>query len=151
MNFLDLLPDHHEQRPVGSEERVALQQQQEELIQSVQDQLFSESLAVVNDTMKFREVDPTISDVTLQPNYQKWIDENGGDERKVADMFRVALAGWLGAKEAPTAVKYATAIAVGIIKSKATEKAGHKTLNVGKVYVNVPAREYPTLRIEGNK
>lgn len=147
-SFLDQLPDHHDASLVKSEDRIAASQQQEALIQSVQDKLFFESISVVNDTLRFREVDPSIADVEAQPNYKVWLEECGGDVEAVARMFRVALAGWLGAKEAPSAVKYAATIAVGIIKSKATEKSSHKTLNVGKVYVNIPERQYPIITVE---
>lgn len=130
------LGPHHALQKKTAEE---LAKEQESRLKEVQERVFSKSLGVVEDMLEFRSIDPGRT-MEEDPIFQGWAKEFGDEEARAK--YRVASAAWAPAKEAPMAIKEASAMAVGIIKARAVEKGGSRVLNVGKVYM---AGEIPTL------
>lgn len=108
---------------------------------SMQDELLVRSLNVVEGAMAFAEIEPTDSDPPAE-----WIEQLG--EEKARIKFRIARAAWMAAKDAPVGIKVASALAVGIIKAKATEKAGPKQLNIAFVQMTAPLPQFVEQELE---
>jgi len=117
---------------------------QQDRLQELQDQLLERSLSIVDSSMRFADIDPT----TTEPP-QAWIDELGMDGAKVR--LRVAQSAWAAAKDAPVGIKVASSVLVGILKAKATEKQGPRTLNVAVVHMTAPMPQFPEQEIEVGK
>lgn len=111
---------------------VTKRREQEEMLAGIKNRLFAESMQVIGDTLRARDVDVTLQR-DLDPAFERMVDDLGEEEAQKA--YRVAVAGWNTAADAPVFVKVATNIAVGIMKANAAEKGGPKVLNVGKVMV----------------
>lgn len=114
-----------------------------ERIKSIEDALFEKALDVVHGTLDFAD----IADDAKGPP-QEWIDQLGlqGALRR----FRLARGGGMGSKEAPAAIKAATAIVAAVAKAKAMEKAGPRTLAISFVQMTAPAVDYPRRIVESN-
>lgn len=102
------------------------------MLAGIKNRLFADSMQVIGDTLRARDVDVTLQR-DLDPAFERMVDDLGEEEAQKA--YRVAVAGWNTAADAPVFVKVATNIAVGIMKANAAEKGGPKVLNVGKVMV----------------
>lgn len=111
---------------------VTKRREQEEMLAGIKNRLFADSMQVIGDTLRARDVDVTLQR-DLDPAFERMVDDLGEEEAQKA--YRVAVAGWNTAADAPVFVKVATNIAVGIMKANAAEKGGPKVLNVGKVMV----------------
>lgn len=116
---------------------------QHERLATMQDELLERSLSVVDASMRFAEIEPD----TKEPP-QEWIDELGGNVEKARRRLRVARAAWMSTSEAPVGIKVASAVAVGIIKAKATEKAQPRTLNIQVVQMTAPMPTFPEQDLE---
>jgi hypothetical protein len=95
-------------------------------LQEIQDQLLQQSLEVVQDAVKFSEID---EDAQAPPD--AWVEELGMD--RAMARLRMARAAWRNARDAPVGIKVAASVAVGIMKARATEKTAPKVLNVALV------------------
>jgi len=102
----------------------------------LRDELLEESMGVMRDAMRFRDVDPDLTKDT-DPNYARMQEDLGPLDAERA--YRVAKAAWRTNSEAPAALKLAAAIAVGILKANAAEKGAAPALNIGKVIINAAA------------
>lgn len=111
---------------------VTAKREQLEALKGIRDRLFMESMVVIGDTMKARDLDPAV-DRDLDPAFLKMVDELGEEEAQKT--YRVALAGWGKAADAPVFVKVATNVAIGIMKANAAEKGGTHVLNVGRIMI----------------
>ena len=111
---------------------VTKRREQEEMLAGIKNRLFADSMQVIGDTLRARDVDVTLQR-DLDPAFERMVNDLGEEEAQKA--YRVAVAGWNTAADAPVFVKVATNIAVGIMKANAAEKGGPKVLNVGKVMV----------------
>lgn len=114
---------------------------QHQRLTSMQDDLLERSLMVVDASMAFAEIDPE----SKKPP-KKWVEDMGEQEALIR--WRIARAGWMSAKDAPVGIKVASAVAVGIIKAKATEKAGPKQLNIALVQLSSPLPQFPEQDVE---
>jgi hypothetical protein len=110
-------------------------EQRDKLI-GMRDELLAESLGVIRDSMRFRDIDPELNRDD-DPAFWGMQDELGPDDAKRA--YRVAKYALATAADAPIGLKLATNIAVGIMKANAAEKGAAPTLNVGKVIINQAA------------
>jgi hypothetical protein len=102
----------------------------------LRDELLQESMGVMRDAMRFRDIDEHLPK-EADPNYQRLEDELGQLDAERA--YRVAKSAWRTNSEAPAALKLATAIAIGILKANAQEKGAAPALNIGKVIINAAA------------
>lgn len=106
-------------------------QQRDKLI-GMRDELLAESLGVIRDAMRFRDIDPEFAkEIEKDPAFWDMEDELGAKDAKKA--YRVAQYASMTAADAPIGLKLATNIAVGIMKANAAEKGGTHVLNVNKV------------------
>lgn len=110
--------------------------EQEEALGGIKNAIFLDSMQVIGDTLKFRDLDITLQR-DLDPAYEKMVAELGEEEAQKT--YRVALAGWGKAADAPVAVKVAANMAVGIMKANAAEKGGPKILNVQRIMIGAEA------------
>lgn len=110
-------------------------EQRDRLI-GLRDELLTESMGVMRDAMRFREVDPELAR-DADPNYARLEKELGPEDADRA--YRIAKAAWLPANEAPAGLKLAAVIAIGILKANAAEKGAAPALNIGKVIINAAA------------
>lgn len=107
-------------------------EQRDKLI-GLRDELLQESLGVIRDSMRFRDIDPEL-ERDLDPAFEAMEAELGPQEAQRA--YRVAKYSLATAAEAPIGLKLATNIAVGIMKANAAEKGAAPILNVSKVVIN---------------
>jgi hypothetical protein len=109
-------------------------------LRAMEDRLLNESLSVVADALKFAHL-PEDAEGPLP----EWVDEVGVEaaERR----FRVAKAAQQPAAKAPMGIRLAANLAVGIIKARATEKTGDKTMNIAVIQMPAP-QEYPKQLVE---
>ena len=112
---------------------------QEDILKGLQDRIFKSSLQIGVDVFDFNAIDPQLK-MEEDPVFKQWVEDFGDPEAR--RKYRVAAAGWLPSKEAPMAISEATKMAVGIIKARAVEKGGARTINVGKLFM---AGEIPSL------
>jgi len=110
-------------------------EQRDKLI-GLRDELLQESMGVVRDAMRFRDVDEHLPR-EKDPSFQRMESELGQLDAERA--YRVAKSAWKNNSEAPAALKLAAAIAVGILKANAAEKGAAPPLNIGKVIINAAA------------
>lgn len=110
-------------------------------LERIQDDLLERSLAVVDGSVSFADIEPG----ALEPP-PEWIEQYGheGAMRRL----RVARASWMNAKEAPVGIKVAAQVAVGILRAKAQEKSGPKTLNIAVVQMTAPLPQFEEREIE---
>jgi hypothetical protein len=118
------------------------QEKAQEVLRTVQDDLFAESMRVTRDMLAFREIAPDATEPPIE-----WIAELG--EKEARKRFNVARAAWLPGNAAPIGFKHATTMAVGIIRAKATEKSAPQNLNVMVVQLTEqPMMKYPEMEVE---
>lgn len=129
----------------ASHTSVSLADVQQEKLRGLEDDLLEHSLEVVGGTCSFAELDPE----KFEEIPQHWIDELG--EEAANRKHRLARAGWLPAKEAPVAITTATKIVTGIVRARATEKAGPKSLNMNIVQLSAPLPEFDVVDVEGDE
>lgn len=127
---VEVLP---EKRTAAEERALALR--------NLEDELLQESMKVVRDVLRFRDVDPTEEEPPMS-----WRLEHGYDEAK--KMQAIARAAWMPAKLAPVGLKYATQMGLGIIKARATERAAPQNLAVQFIQMTVPPRQFPEIVIK---
>lgn len=114
-------------------------------LQKAQKELYKKSSEVIEDALSFRDLDPSLKEPPPE-----WIEKLG--TAKAWRKFRVAMAGWMSAKEAPVGFKIAKDVFVGISKAMAVSDTGPKQLNMTAVQVNFgPAQEFPKVRIEKDR
>lgn len=120
-----------------------------EAIKAAEEKLFSDALSIVQPYMKFAELgfDEVSGEVDSIP--YEW---EGLPEEEKKKKIRLAKAGWMNSSDTPHAVKMAHATILGIIKAKATENSGAKTLNIESITFPSPAQkpeEFEVIDVEG--
>lgn len=114
---------------------VTRKREQEEALAGIKTQVFGDSMKVVQDYLRARDVNPDVDPrkPTDDPEFWKMALECGGDDAETHKRYRIARTGWLPAADCPGFVKVAANMAIGIMKANATEKGGSHVLNVGKI------------------
>jgi hypothetical protein len=107
---------------------------QQDGLRRLEDELYAGSLAVVGGVFNFAELDPA----NLDKIPEGWTKQQ----------HRIAKAGWMSSKEAPVAIVTATKVLTGIVRARATEKAGPKQLNINMVSMAAPLEALEVLDIE---
>ena len=118
---------------------------QEDILKGLQERVFKSSLQISADVFDFNHIDPT-KRMEEDPIFQQWTKDFGDEEAR--RKYRVAAAGWLPSKEAPMAIAESTKMAVGIIKARAVEKGGSRTINVGKLFMQGEIPSLPEREVE---
>lgn len=113
-------------------------------LKELENELFAENMAIMRDMACFRDIDPDCEEPPEQ-----WVTEVGPIEAR--KRLRIAKAAWLSAKEAPVALAVSKSITMGIIKARATEKAGPRSLNVALVHMVAPASQFEERELEEKK
>jgi hypothetical protein len=114
--------------------------EQNEALAGIKNKIFGDSMKVVGDYMRARDVNPKCAATpTDDPEFWKMALENGGDDEETHKVYRLASAGWLPSADAPGFVKVAANMAIGIMKANAAEKGGSHVLNVGKILIDSSA------------
>lgn len=116
---------------------VTRRREQEEALGGIKNKIFGDSMRVVEDFMRARDIDPLLN-AEQDPEYYRMMIELG-DEEEVKKAYRLARAGWLPGPETPAFVRVATQMATGIMKANAAEKGGAKILNVERVIISESA------------
>jgi hypothetical protein len=124
--------------------------EQIEALAGIKDKIFGDSMRVVGDYMRARDVNPECAATpTDDPEFWKMALENGGDDEETHKVYRLASAGWLPAADAPGFVKVAANMAIGIMKANAAEKGGSQVLNVGKIQIDASLiPQFPEREVE---
>lgn len=102
-----------------------------EELASISDQLLKTHLNIAVDMGRFPEIEPGMTEPPA-----KWVEEMG--EERAKEAFRVANYALLPSKECPAGLKQSNALALGIMRAKAMEKAGNKALNIAVVTMTRP-------------
>lgn len=106
-----------------------------EKMRSMEDELLQTNMTIMRDMSCFRDITP---DMTQPP--PEWIEELGIEE--ATKRLSVARAAWLPPKEAPVGLAVSKAVTLGIIRARAAEKAGPRTLNVALVHMVAPKEQF---------
>lgn len=112
-----------------------------EEIARLEDKILQEASTAVLDGLMYAKL-PVDAEAPLPA----WIEELG--EEKAWDRFRAARFNQMNNKEAPVGTKHAVLIHTGITRARAAEKGRPVSLNVGKVYLTLPAQQFPEQEIE---
>lgn len=123
---------------------VSIEQQREQTLKSLEADLFLESMQIVADSFKFREIAPG-----QETPPEEWVEEMG--YKKAMERLRSAQAGWMSKKDSPVAVQVAQAVVIGISRSRASEKQGPRTLNVQVVQMSAPLPQFPELLLSSGE
>lgn len=123
---------------------ISIEQQREQTLKSLEADLFLESMQIVSDSFKFREIDPG-----QQEPPEAWVRDLGHE--KAMERLRSAQAGWMSKKDSPVAVQVAQAVVIGISRSRASEKQGPRTLNVQVVQMSAPLPQFPELLLSSGE
>lgn len=129
---------------VVSKKKLSVEQQREQTLKSLEADLFLESMQIVADSFKFREIAPGQNEPP-----ESWVAELG--YQKAMERLRSAQAGWMSKKDSPVAVQVAQAVVIGISRSRASEKAGPRTLNVQVVQMSAPMPVFPELLLSAGE
>lgn len=117
-------------------------QQTQGRLRELEDELLSESLAVVSGAVSFAEVPEEM--VAPDGNfYEKYKDHPDPDK-----LFRIMKSAWKSAKEAPIGLAIAQRTAMGIVKARATEKAAPQPLALS-VQVVTTMPEFRVIDVKG--
>jgi hypothetical protein len=114
-----------------------------EEIARLEDKILQEASTAVLDGLMYAKL-PVDAEAPLP----EWIEELG--EAKAWDRFRAARFNQMNNKEAPVGTKHAVLVHTGITRARAAEKGRPVSLNVGKVYLTLPAQQFPEQEIEGD-
>lgn len=109
-----------------------------EAIKAAESKLFTDAIKVLEPFMQFGELgfDDETGEVDSVP-----FEWEGLSEEEKKKKIRLAKAGWMPSADVPHGVKMAHATVLGIIKAKATEKAGTKVLNIESITFPSPAQK----------
>lgn len=110
-------------------------------IRGLENELLEECISVSRDALRAKEIDPT-----SEGPPDAWIEEMGLE--RATEAFRCAQSGWSTKQKAPIFLQIAASLGVGIMKSRATEKTGARTINATIVQFPgavPPAVPYPVL------
>jgi len=109
-------------------------------LDEIQDAVKQESFEVVSAVVGFAEIDP---DSPAPP--ESWVQQLGF--ARALKRFRLAKAGWLGAKEAPIGIKVAASIAGNVLKAQAGD-GDRRPLNMTFVKVTNALPQYDAIEVE---
>lgn len=131
--------------------KASIEEKRYKALKHIEEELFEESMVVMRDAIRFVEID---AGQTEPP--EQWVlaleEEFPGRGLEMAmRRLRAANAGWMTKKDAPIAVQVASALVVGIGRSRSAEKAGPRTLNVQLVQVSAPLPSFPSLRLQAGE
>lgn len=118
-----------------------------DLIREIEDELFIDSATVVNDSMKFADIEFDESgEVVDYP--ASWRVELTPENLK--KRLRIAKANWMTSNEVPHGVKMAKEIAVGIMKARANEGAGAESLRIKHIVMPNPTvmKEFGEIEVD---
>ncbi len=141
---------------------MSIEQVREQTMKSLEAELFLESMQVVTESLKFREIDAPLKDENGNEYFAQnqppahWVEEleerfPGRGVEMAEQRLRCAQAGWMSKKNSPVAVQVAQAVAIGISRSRASEKAGPRTLNVQVVQMSAPLPQFPELLLSSGE
>jgi hypothetical protein len=127
--------------------RVSAAEIRAEKLRGIEDEMLQKSMSIINDSLHFADVDfsqenPKVPD--------EWMEELKDDTVAVERRMRIAKYAMLSAKNAPIGLVMANRFAVGVIKARATEKVGNRTLNVAVVQLPVASHPYPIIDEESS-
>jgi hypothetical protein len=123
--------------PAPRKSAIDRRREQEEALGGIKNKIFGDSMRVVEDFLRARDIDPEV-DQDRDPAYYRMMSELG-DEEEVKKAYRLARTGWLPSAETPGFVKVAVNMATGIMKANAAEKGGSHVLNIQRVVVDASA------------
>jgi len=117
---------------------VSLARANKDRLISLRDELYRESMTVMNHAMRFGDIDPQYAQQKeLDPAFAKMARDLGDEDAQKA--YRLAQYACLPGADAPVGLKLAAVVAVGIMKANAQEKGGTHVLNVSKVVLSADA------------
>lgn len=123
--------------PAPRKSAIDRRREQEEALGGIKNKIFGDSMRVVEDFLRARDIDPEV-DQERDPAYYQMMSELG-DEEEVKKAYRLARTGWLPSAETPGFVKVAVNMATGIMKANAAEKGGSHVLNIQRVVIDASA------------
>lgn len=82
-------------------------------LDAIEEEVFVTNLTIVKASQAFRDVDATANPANPP---QDFIDRAGGDVAEAQKDYRIAIAGWLPAKDAPIGVQNALKIVQNVMK-----------------------------------
>ena len=90
-------------------------------LEAIEDKLFEDHLRIVNASSRFAEVHPEHNFVDDDPP-AAFLEAAGGDKDRAKQDYRIALASWLGPKDAPIGLHNAYKVAMGIAKLRGEQR-----------------------------
>ena len=107
------------------------------VFREVEDELYGESMEVIQGVLQFAEVDFHADPNGDGPPPREWVDRWG--LKKARKLYKLAVIGNMPKSEAPLAVDIAKSVAMGILKARSKDAEGLKRLNIDEVHVHMPA------------
>lgn len=123
--------------PAPRKSAIDRRREQEEALGGIKNKIFGDSMRVVEDFLRARDIDPEVDQERDSAYYQMMSEL--GDEEEVKKAYRLARTGWLPSAETPGFVKVAVNMATGIMKANAAEKGGSHVLNIQRVVIDASA------------
>lgn len=124
----------------------AIKKSEKGVSREVEEEIFGESLEVIRGIQMFWKVFGEEWAGESEPP-DDWVDEYGLE--KARKFFKLAKAGLLGRQEAPIGIQAAMGHAQSVLRSRAAEEAGPKTLSIGTlVQMPAPAALYPSREVD---
>lgn len=110
-------------------------------IREVEDRLLMKAMGQVENALSWDEIDFG----TLEPPAE-WVAELGEVEAK--RRLRAAQAAQMSSGESPVGLKHAKDLLLGVVKARAAEKAGPRSLNVVVGHIDFVLPDFPRLRVD---
>ena len=116
------------------------QQARYDELERIEDKLFNDHLRIVNASSRFMEVHPDRNTIDMETP-DSFVEAAGGDLQRGTEDYRIALASWLGPKDAPLALHNAYKIAMGIAKLRGEQRNAQQVAEAGRplaIHVHLP-------------
>lgn len=156
MSFTDDLPVPQTQKvplkKAPPPRQLTVAERRQEMLRETEEQVAREALEIVAGVLGMLEVDPDDTDEdgnVLVP--QVWADKVALGEMTQAEAdkkLRAALYALMPGKDAPVGLKIALDTYAGILKARALEKGGPKTLQMVMVEMTAPAPVFDILEVD---
>jgi hypothetical protein len=110
-----------------------------ESLKVVEDKLLHDNMEILSSVMDFAKIsfgpDGQVDETNI-PN--EWAHLSDAEIKR---KLRLAQAGWMNSSEIPHAIKMAHSTVIGVIKARAHENSGDKTLNIENISFPAPQME----------
>lgn len=122
-----------------------------EVIENIEDELYREGCEILAANMSFADLEPpkmAFGDEEASPPGPppEWVERYG--QKKAEKRYRLAAAGWLSDSDAPSGIKTARHLVIGIMKIRANRPSLPRGMNLTFVQMSTSHPEYQELEVD---